>query len=132
MVILRKLSLTQKIAYVSIHVTLILDYSEDCSPGVCFEGACEGDTVYTTTGQCGRQHGNRACAGVWGSCCNAAGQCGNGTAFCAYGACQQGNCTIPAVAPSLPVVSSSHLLEAFIGGPVSLDHTSPIELEADV
>ncbi|KAH6692750.1 hypothetical protein BKA61DRAFT_499618, partial [Leptodontidium sp. MPI-SDFR-AT-0119] len=77
------------------YVTLTLDYSEDCSPGVCFEGACAGDTIYTTTGQCGKQHGNRACAGPWGSCCNAAGKCGNGTAFCGYGACQQGDCIIP-------------------------------------
>jgi hypothetical protein len=73
----------------------------DCADGTCYEGACAGDSVFTTNGQCGSQHGYKQCAGVWGDCCNAAGKCGTGPSFCGYGVCQLGNCTIPA-APSGP------------------------------
>ncbi|KAE9372960.1 carbohydrate-binding module family 18 protein [Stipitochalara longipes BDJ] len=81
--------------------------TEDCAPGNCYEGACYGDSVYTTTGQCGRQHGYRQCAGVWGDCCNADGKCGTGPSYCGVGMCQLGNCTIPAVA-GLPPLSGNN------------------------
>ncbi|CCC05648.1 hypothetical protein SMACR_09703 [Sordaria macrospora] len=67
---------------------------EDCADGICFEGACAGDSVYTTDGRCGRDNGFKLCAGVWGDCCNAAGRCGTGPSFCAYGVCQMGNCSL--------------------------------------
>ncbi|KAA8622148.1 hypothetical protein SMACR_09577 [Sordaria macrospora] len=70
------------------------DSEEDCAPGTCYEGACAGDSVYTTDGNCGKQHGYKQCAGVWGDCCNAAGRCGTGPSFCGYGQCQLGNCSL--------------------------------------
>lgn len=47
---------------------------EDCAPGTCYEGYCLGDTVYSTDGTCGYQHGGRLCAGKWGDCCNMDGK----------------------------------------------------------
>jgi len=45
--------------------------SEDCAPGTCYEGACAGDSVYSTDGTCGtRGDSLRMCAGKWGDCCN--------------------------------------------------------------
>ncbi|ODA82688.1 hypothetical protein RJ55_01196 [Drechmeria coniospora] len=76
---------------------------EDCADGTCYEGACAGDSVFTTNGECGRQHGYKQCAGVWGDCCNAEGKCGTGEAFCAYGKCQLGNCTLMAQPQKVPV-----------------------------
>ncbi len=66
----------------------------DCADGTCYEGACAGDAVFTTDGECGRQHGYKQCAGIWGDCCNAEGKCGTGQSFCGYGKCQLGNCTV--------------------------------------
>ncbi|CAG8953945.1 hypothetical protein HYFRA_00010906 [Hymenoscyphus fraxineus] len=57
---------------------------EDCADGTCYEGACAGDKVFTTNGDCDRDHGYKMCAGVWGDCCNDAGRCGSGPSFCAY------------------------------------------------
>ncbi|KAL0473868.1 hypothetical protein QR685DRAFT_436556 [Neurospora intermedia] len=68
------------------------DSAEDCAEGTCYEGACVGDAVYSTDGTCGRDHDFRSCTGIWGDCCNAAGKCGTGPDFCAYGKCQLGNC----------------------------------------
>lgn len=89
---------------------------EDCAAGTCYEGACAGDSVYTTTGQCGRQHGYRLCAGVWGDCCNADGKCGTGESFCAFGVCQLGNCTIPPTIPSLPSWLNGNTTDGTCGG----------------
>ncbi|KFZ05152.1 hypothetical protein V501_08598 [Pseudogymnoascus sp. VKM F-4519 (FW-2642)] len=78
---------------------------EDCAPGTCYEGACAGDSAYITTGQCGKQNGNRRCAGVWGEwgdCCNVDGKCGTGALFCAFDVCQLGNCTAPPTIPGPP------------------------------
>ncbi|KAF2271267.1 uncharacterized protein EI97DRAFT_497345 [Westerdykella ornata] len=71
------------------------DAEEDCAPDTCYEGACVGDTVYSTDGTCGYQHGNRLCAGKWGDCCNIEGACGTGSEFCGLDVCQSGNCTRP-------------------------------------
>ncbi|EGX91309.1 keratin-associated protein 5-5, putative [Cordyceps militaris CM01] len=75
------------------------DSLEDCADGTCFEGACAGDKVFTTDGDCGRDHGFKSCAGIWGDCCNATGKCGTGEAFCGVGNCQLGNCTLPEKPP---------------------------------
>lgn len=72
---------------------------EDCADGICYEGACAGDKVFTINGDCGRDHGCKSCTGVWGDCCNAAGRCGMGEAFCGVGNCQLGNCTPPEKPP---------------------------------
>jgi hypothetical protein len=64
----------------------------DCAPGLCYEGACVGDKVYSTDGTCGHNHGNRQCTGKWGDCCNLDGQCGTGDSFCGIGKCHSGNC----------------------------------------
>lgn len=72
---------------------------QDCADGTCYEGACAGDKVFSTNGDCGRTHGFRSCAGIWGDCCNAAGRCGTGEAFCGVGNCQLGNCTLPEKPP---------------------------------
>ena len=69
-------------------------FREDCADGTCYEGACAGDSAYTTDGNCGSEHGWKLCAGVWGDCCNAAGKCGTGPSFCGYGICQLGNCSL--------------------------------------
>ncbi|KAH8715257.1 GPI-anchored CFEM domain protein [Beauveria bassiana] len=66
----------------------------DCADGTCYEGACAGDAVFTTNGECGRQHGYKQCVGIWGDCCNAEGKCGTGESFCGYGKCQLGNCRV--------------------------------------
>ncbi|TIC91062.1 hypothetical protein CH35J_011147 [Colletotrichum higginsianum] len=58
------------------------DSAEDCAPGICYEGYCLGDTIYSTDGTCGRDYGNRDCVGRWGSCCSMDGRCGTGDAFC--------------------------------------------------
>ncbi|GJD05035.1 glycosyl hydrolase family 18 [Colletotrichum higginsianum] len=68
--------------------------SEDCAPGICYEGYCLGDTIYSTDGTCGRDYGNRDCVGRWGSCCSMDGRCGTGDAFCSLFTCQQGDCDI--------------------------------------
>ncbi|KAI1398617.1 hypothetical protein F4819DRAFT_498603 [Hypoxylon fuscum] len=60
---------------------------EDCAPGTCYEGTCPGHRVYTTDGKCGRDQGNRLCAGKWGDCCNMDGDCGTGEDFCDEGRC---------------------------------------------
>ncbi|KAG4444402.1 hypothetical protein IFR05_000167 [Cadophora sp. M221] len=75
--------------------------TSDCEPGICWEGICPGDKIYSTDGTCGTQNGDRLCAGKWGDCCNASGKCGTGSAFCGTSVCQSGNCTWPVV-PSLP------------------------------
>jgi hypothetical protein len=99
---LREFSLSTSNCHLStVILTLNSNIRADCADGTCYEGACAGDSVFTTNGQCGSQHGYKQCAGVWGDCCNAAGQCGTGPSFCGYGVCQLGNCTIPA-APSGP------------------------------
>ncbi|OBT74629.1 hypothetical protein VF21_06412 [Pseudogymnoascus sp. 05NY08] len=69
--------------------------TQDCAAGTCYEGACPGDTVYSTDGTCGDAFGGRMCAGTWGDCCNFSGKCGTGAAFCAADKCQSGNCTWP-------------------------------------
>lgn len=74
----------------------------DCADGTCYKGACEGDSVFSTTGQCGSQNGNKQCAGVWRDCCNAAGKCGTGEDFCGTAVCQLGNCTIPKAPTGIP------------------------------
>jgi len=81
---------------------------EDCSPGICYEGACPGHNVLTTDGTCGAQNGGRQCAGKWGECCNQSGVCGNGTAFCGETVCQSGKC---AWKPS-PTSSSSTVISS--------------------
>ncbi|KAI1111929.1 carbohydrate-binding module family 50 [Nemania sp. NC0429] len=68
---------------------------EDCARGTCYEGYCAGHRVYTTDGTCGYRHGYRRCAGKWGDCCNMDGKCGTGEAFCGWGTCSSGNCTMP-------------------------------------
>ena len=83
-------------------VMLTLKIVADCAPGTCYEGACAGDSVYTTDGRWDRDHGYKMCAGVWGDCCNAEGRCGTGPDFCAYGQCQLENCIIPKVTPGPP------------------------------
>ncbi|KAN0116990.1 carbohydrate-binding module family 18 [Hyaloscypha variabilis] len=90
--------------------------TDDCAAGTCYEGACAGDSVYTTTGDCGRQHGYRQCAGVWGDCCNADGKCGTGESFCGFGVCQLGNCTIPAAVPSPPSWLNGNTTDGTCGG----------------
>lgn len=45
----------------------------DCAPGTCYEGACDGDLIYSTDGTCGQDHGLRSCAGRWGNCCSIGG-----------------------------------------------------------
>ncbi|KAF6824053.1 hypothetical protein CPLU01_11049 [Colletotrichum plurivorum] len=75
------------------------DTEADCAPGTCWEGACAGDSVYSTDGTCGVNHGDRQCAGKWGDCCNFDGKCGTGTSFCGVDVCQSGNCTRPATTP---------------------------------
>ncbi|KAH7027556.1 uncharacterized protein B0I36DRAFT_375369 [Microdochium trichocladiopsis] len=72
---------------------------EDCADGTCYEGACAGETIFTTNGDCGRNHGYKRCAGRWGDCCNSVGRCGTGPDFCSYGECQLGNCSIPELVP---------------------------------
>ncbi|KAF6837098.1 hypothetical protein CMUS01_05151, partial [Colletotrichum musicola] len=70
------------------------DTAEDCAPGTCYEGDCVGDTVYSTDGTCGPNHGRRVCAGRWGTCCNNDGRCGSGDDFCGLFNCQDGDCDI--------------------------------------
>ncbi|KAK1959916.1 hypothetical protein LY78DRAFT_619323, partial [Colletotrichum sublineola] len=75
----------------------------DCAPGTCWEGACHGDSVYSTDGTCGfdhARHGYRFCAGKWGDCCNFDGVCGTGEDFCGIKNCQSGNCTRPVATPA--------------------------------
>lgn len=79
-------------------------FREDCADGTCYEGACVGESVYTTDGNCGREHGYKMCAGVWGDCCNAAGKCGTGPSFCGYSLCQLGNCS---PSPSFPSTTTT-------------------------
>ncbi|KAK5659439.1 hypothetical protein OQA88_640 [Cercophora sp. LCS_1] len=66
----------------------------DCAPGTCYEGACEGDIIYSTDGTCGQAYGSRSCAGRWGTCCSVDGQCGTGDAYCGLFTCQEGDCDI--------------------------------------
>ncbi|KAL1910215.1 hypothetical protein Sste5344_003829 [Sporothrix stenoceras] len=69
---------------------------EDCSRGICYEGACAGDKVYSTDGTCGVKDGRiRQCAGKHGNCCNNDGKCGTGEAFCGLENCQGGDCVKP-------------------------------------
>lgn len=75
--------------------------SDDCAPGICYEGTCAGDKMYSTDGTCGITHGVRQCTGKWGDCCHVNGTCGTGSQFCGTGVCQMGNCTKTG---SLPVV----------------------------
>ncbi len=68
------------------------DSADDCGPGTCYEGVCDGDIIYSTDGTCGQDHGLRSCAGLWGNCCSRGGQCGTGPAYCGLFACQEGDC----------------------------------------
>lgn len=70
------------------------DSTVDCAPGTCYEGACDGDLIYSTDGTCGQDHGLRSCAGRWGDCCSIGGQCGTGPAYCGLFTCQEGDCDI--------------------------------------
>ncbi|PQE07336.1 Chitin- type 1 protein [Rutstroemia sp. NJR-2017a WRK4] len=88
----------------------------DYAPRTCYEGACPGDAIFTTTGECGRQHANKRCAGVWGDCCNAEGQCGTGPSFCGKGVCQLGNCTVPVVPPAPPSWFNGNTTDGTCGG----------------
>ncbi|KAJ0382193.1 hypothetical protein COL922a_013062 [Colletotrichum nupharicola] len=76
--------------------------TDDCAAGICYEGACAGDTAYSTDGTCGLDHGNRLCAGKWGDCCNLDGACGKGDDFCGISVCFSGNCTISGSEPAPP------------------------------
>ncbi|KAB5551031.1 hypothetical protein GE09DRAFT_1222841 [Coniochaeta sp. 2T2.1] len=71
------------------------DTEEDCAPGTCYEGACHGDSWYSTDGTCGSLHGDRLCAGKWGDCCSLQGKCGTGADYCGENVCQSGNCIWP-------------------------------------
>ncbi|KAH7035345.1 uncharacterized protein B0I36DRAFT_360730 [Microdochium trichocladiopsis] len=73
---------------------------EDCAPGICYEGLCYGDKIWSTTGDCGKQHGYKKCAGKWGDCCNAQGRCGTGPDFCGIGNCQLGDCNLSVSVPA--------------------------------
>lgn len=97
--------------------SLIVPSSADCAPGTCFEGACDGDTVYSTDGTCGVAHGGRLCAGKWGICCNMSGACGNGTAFCGVGSCQSGNCTQPSTTTAPVTWPTGTSPDGTCGGP---------------
>ncbi|PTB65069.1 carbohydrate-binding module family 18 protein [Trichoderma citrinoviride] len=90
--------------------------TEDCADGTCYEGACAGDSIFTTTGECGQQHGYKQCAGVWGDCCNADGKCGTGEDFCGYGVCQLGNCTVPSQPPGPPSWLNGNTTDGTCGG----------------
>ncbi|KAI1122882.1 carbohydrate-binding module family 50 [Nemania abortiva] len=95
------------------------DSKEDCARGTCYEGRCPGDKVYSTDGTCGHQHGRRRCAGEWGDCCNMDGKCGTGPAFCGWGKCQTGNCTIPSSAfarPTRTALFSGNTTDGTCGG----------------
>ncbi|KAI5919333.1 hypothetical protein F4810DRAFT_714559 [Camillea tinctor] len=74
---------------------------EDCQTGICSSGLCEvkDPASYSLDGQCGPANGKK-CGGIWGSCCNTEGRCGDGDGFCDSGNCWSGNCTI--VFPSAP------------------------------
>ncbi|KAH8812141.1 hypothetical protein F5884DRAFT_877588 [Xylogone sp. PMI_703] len=90
----------------------------DCAPGTCYEGTCAGDQIYSTDGTCGYQHGNRLCAGKWGSCCNMNGACGNGTNFCGTDVCQSGNCTVANPPPTGPPSwATGNTTDGTCGGP---------------
>lgn len=100
----------------------------DCADGTCYEGACAGDSVSTTDGQCGRDHGYKQCAGVRGDCCNAAGKGGTGPSFCGYGVCQLGNCSISATGPistSSKTSSSSTTKVTTTSGPITTTTPKP-------
>ncbi|KAM0810033.1 putative CFEM domain-containing protein [Seiridium cardinale] len=71
------------------------DTSEECSSGICYEGAFWEDRVCSTDGTCGSDHGMWKCAGNWGDCCSFKGKCGTGADFCGVDVCQSGNCTLP-------------------------------------
>ncbi|KAJ6783591.1 hypothetical protein PWT90_10348 [Aphanocladium album] len=96
---------------------------DDCIAGNCYEGACPGDSVYSTSGKCGPQHGMRQCAGVAGHCCNLKGECGDGEGYCDAASCAFGNCTgkptgpvgIPGV-PRLPIILGN-TTDGSCGGP---------------
>ncbi|KAH6609995.1 carbohydrate-binding module family 18 protein [Trichoderma cornu-damae] len=90
--------------------------TEDCADGTCYEGACAGDSVFTTNGECGQQHGYKQCAGVWGDCCNADGKCGTGESFCGYGVCQLGNCTVPSQPTGPPSWLNGNTTDGTCGG----------------
>ncbi|KAL2137005.1 hypothetical protein VTI74DRAFT_10481 [Chaetomium olivicolor] len=79
----------------------------DCEDGTCYEGDCAGDSVNSTDGTCGSEHGNRLCAGKRGDCCNISGQCGTGAGFCAESVCQSGNCDWPRLRLSTTSASTS-------------------------
>jgi hypothetical protein len=70
------------------------DSAEDCAPGTCYEGVCQGDLVYSTDGTCGQYHGFRSCAGRWGNCCSIEGRCGTGPEYCGLFRCQNGDCDL--------------------------------------
>ncbi|KAK3933467.1 carbohydrate-binding module family 18 protein [Diplogelasinospora grovesii] len=95
------------------------NFTQDCANGTCYEGACAGDSVFTTTGECGSQHGYKQCARVWGDCCNADGKCGTGPSFCGYGVCQLGNCTVPPAPSGPPSWLNGNTTDGTCGGPNS-------------
>jgi hypothetical protein len=70
------------------------DSEEDCAPGTCYEGVCQGDLIYSTDGTCGQDHGLRLCAGRWGNCCSIDGRCGTGPEYCGLFRCTDGDCDI--------------------------------------
>ncbi|KAH6619420.1 hypothetical protein B0J18DRAFT_492231 [Chaetomium sp. MPI-SDFR-AT-0129] len=81
--------------------------TDDCAAGTCYEGACVGDKVYSTDGTCGKDYGDRLCAGKWGDCCNLNGTCGTGEAYCGLTVCQMGNCTQPDGGQGCPTGTST-------------------------
>jgi hypothetical protein len=72
--------------------------SDACAPGACYEGYCEGNNPndYSLNGKCGGVTGFKICTGLFGSCCNMNGRCGDGLGFCDTANCSYGNCTIAA------------------------------------
>ncbi|KAK4243853.1 hypothetical protein C7999DRAFT_44412 [Corynascus novoguineensis] len=70
------------------------DSEADCAPGRCYEGACDGDLIYSTDRTCGQEYGSRSYAGRWGDCCSIDGRCSTGPAHCGLFTCQEGDCDI--------------------------------------
>ena len=91
--------------------------SENCAPGICYEGTCPGDRVYSTDGTCGKRGDDwRMCAGKWGDCCNLDGRCGTGEDFCSICTCSMGNCTRPNIVPPAPFWSVGNTTDGSCGG----------------
>ncbi|KAF6841150.1 hypothetical protein CPLU01_00711 [Colletotrichum plurivorum] len=86
------------------------DNPQDYADGICYEGFCAGDAVYTTNGKCGVDHGMRQCAGKWGDCCSLDGECGSGPDFCGADKCQTGNCAATPLPTRITADSISFLV----------------------